>query len=42
MNKVIKLTEFDLARIVRRVINESGGMKPVDTNMLNKFSVFLI
>ena len=40
MKKVIKLTESDLTRIVRRVINESGGMQPVDTNMLNKFSMF--
>jgi hypothetical protein len=28
MKKIIKLTENDLARIVKRVINEQGGMDP--------------
>jgi hypothetical protein len=40
MSRIINLTEYDLNRIIRRVISESGGMQPIDTNMLNKLSVF--
>jgi hypothetical protein len=38
MSKIIRLTESDLTRIVRRVINESGGGQPINSNLLQKLN----
>jgi hypothetical protein len=38
MKKVIRLTESDLTRIIKRVISESGSIDRVDSDVLNSMS----
>ena len=40
MARIINLTESDLNRIIRRVMNESNEIQKIDTGLLSKLSEF--